>query len=46
MTAVVSFNLKKSSFLGNKKAERKTPHFLSLSQDIVAQSQEEKCGLK
>jgi len=23
-----------------------TPHFLSLNQDIVAWSQEEKCGLK
>ena len=29
-----------------KKAEPKTPHFLSLNQDIVAWSQEEKCGLK
>ena len=29
-----------------KKAEPGTPHFLSLSQDIVAGSQEEKCGLK
>ena len=29
-----------------KKAELKTPHFLSLNQDIVAGSQEEKCGLK
>jgi hypothetical protein len=28
-----------------KKAEPKTPHFLSLNQDIVAQSQEEKCGV-
>jgi hypothetical protein len=29
-----------------KKAEPKTPHFLSLNQDIVARSQEEECGLK
>jgi hypothetical protein len=29
-----------------KKAETRTPHFLSLNQDIVAWSQEEKCGLK
>jgi hypothetical protein len=29
-----------------KKAEPKTPHFLSSNQDIVAWSQEEKCGLK
>jgi hypothetical protein len=29
-----------------KKAEPKTPHFLSLNQDIVALSQEQKCGLK
>jgi len=29
-----------------KKAEPKTPHFLSLSQDIVGSSQDEKCGLK
>ena len=29
-----------------KNAEPKTPHFLSLNQDIVAWSQEEKCGLK
>ena len=29
-----------------KKAESLTPHFLSLDQDIVAGSQEEKCGLK
>jgi hypothetical protein len=29
-----------------KKAEPRTPHFLSLSQDIVAWPQEEKCGLK
>jgi len=32
--------------LGRKKAEPKTPHFLSLNQDIVAWSQDEKCGLK
>jgi len=32
--------------LEKKKAEPKTPHFLSLNQDIVASSQEEKCGLK
>jgi hypothetical protein len=31
---------------GMKKAEPKTPHFLSLNQDIVAGSQREKCGLK
>ena len=29
-----------------KKAEPVTPHFLSLNQDIVAGSQEVKCGLK
>ena len=29
-----------------KKAEPKTPHFLSLNQDIVAWSQKQKCGLK
>jgi hypothetical protein len=29
-----------------KKAEPRIPHFLSLNQDIVAWSQEEKCGLK
>ena len=29
-----------------KKAEQRTPHFLSLNQDIVAWSQEVKCGLK
>ncbi len=29
-----------------KKAEPKTPHFLSLNQDIVAWSQDEKCRLK
>ncbi len=28
-----------------KKAEPKTPHFLSLNQDIVAGSQEGKCGV-
>jgi len=32
--------------LRRKKAEPETPHFLSLSQDIVARSQEEKCELK
>ena len=29
-----------------KKAEPKTPHFLSLNQDIVARPQMQKCGLK
>jgi hypothetical protein len=29
-----------------KKAEPKSPHFLSLNQGMVAWSQEEKCGLK
>ena len=29
-----------------KKAEPKTPHFLSLNQDIVAWSQKRKCGLR
>jgi hypothetical protein len=29
-----------------KKAELKTPHFLSLNQDIVAWSQKAKCALK
>jgi hypothetical protein len=32
--------------LEEKKAEPATPHFLSLNQDIVARSQEVKCGLK
>ena len=32
--------------LEKKKAEPKTPHFLSLNQDIVPWSQDEKCGLK
>jgi hypothetical protein len=31
---------------GMKKAEPKTPHFLSLNQDIVDGSQEQKCELK
>ncbi|MDH3928842.1 MAG: hypothetical protein OEV22_12965 [Deltaproteobacteria bacterium] len=30
----------------NKKAEPGIPHLLSLNQDIVARSQEQKCGLK
>ena len=29
-----------------KKAEPVTPHFLNLNQDIIAGSQEVKCGLK
>jgi len=29
-----------------KKTEPRTPHFFSLNQDIVAWSQEVKCGLK
>jgi len=32
--------------LRRKKAEPKTPHFLSLNQDIVADAQNQKCGLK
>ena len=32
--------------LRRKKAEPRTPHFLSLNQTIVTRSQEEKCGLK
>ena len=32
--------------LKRKKAEPKTPHLLSLNQDIVASPQDEKCGLK
>ena len=32
--------------LRSKNAESKTPHFRSLNQDIVAWSQEGKCGLK
>ena len=32
--------------LKRKKVEPKTPHFLSLNQDIVAWSQKVKCGLK
>jgi hypothetical protein len=31
---------------GMKKAEPKTPHFLSLNQNIVDGSQEQKCELK
>jgi hypothetical protein len=31
--------------LRRKKAEPKTPHFFTLNQDIVAWSQEEKCGV-
>jgi hypothetical protein len=31
--------------LDNKKAEPRTPHFLSLNQDIVTWSQEEKSGV-
>jgi hypothetical protein len=30
----------------NKKAEPRTPHFLSLIQDIVARPQEAKCELR
>ena len=30
----------------NKKSGAEAPHFLSLNQDIVARSQEQKCGLK
>ena len=30
----------------NKQAELKTPHFSSLSQDMVASSKKQKCGLK
>jgi hypothetical protein len=32
--------------LKRKEAEQRTPHFLSLNQDIVASPQDEKCGLK
>ena len=32
--------------LRRKKAESKTPHFLSLNRDIVVGPQDEKCGLK
>ena len=32
--------------LEKEKAEPKTPHFLSLNQDIVVRSKEGKCGLK
>jgi hypothetical protein len=32
--------------LGRKNAEPKTPHFLSLDQDIVGSPQDEKCELK
>ena len=32
--------------VGKKKAEPKTPHFLSLNQDIVAGYQKRKCRLK
>ena len=35
-----------SQDIEKKKAESGTPHFSSLNQDIVAWSQDEKCGLK
>jgi hypothetical protein len=37
---------KLSQDVAKKKAEPKTPHFLSLNQDSVASPQDEKCGLK
>ena len=40
----LKFNLTQD--IEKKKAEPKTPHILSLNQDIVAWSQVEKCGLK
>jgi hypothetical protein len=40
----LEFNLARD--IENKKAEPKTPHFLSLNQDIVVRSQGQKCGLK
>jgi hypothetical protein len=41
---LLKFNLAQN--VEKKKAEPKTPHFPSSNQDIVAWSQEEKCGLK
>ena len=40
----LKFNLAQD--VEKKRAERKTPHFLSLNQDIVAWSQGQECGLK
>jgi len=44
MITLLEFNLVQD--FEKKKAEPKTPHFLSLNQDIVVYSQEQKCGLK
>ena len=41
---LLEFNLAQN--IEKKKAEPRTPHFLSLNHDIVARSQEEKCRLK
>ena len=41
---LLKFNLAQD--IEKKKAEPRTPHFLSLNQDAVAWPQEEKCGLK
>jgi hypothetical protein len=41
---LLDFNLAQD--LEKKKAEPRTPHFLSLNQDIVARPQEAKCALK
>ena len=44
MITLLKFNLVQD--FEKKKAEPKTPHFLCLSQDMVAGSQKRKCGLK
>jgi len=41
---LLDFNLAQD--IEKKKAEVRTPHFLSLIQDIVAWSQKQKCELK
>jgi len=44
---MITFSIQSSApDVGKKKAEPKTPHFLSFNQDIVACSQEGKWGLK
>jgi len=44
MQTRLEFNLAQD--VGKKKAEPKTPHFLSLNQDIVAWSQKAKVEIK
>ena len=42
----ISLGFAQAQDVENKEAEPRTPHFLSLTQDIVAQSKSQKCGLK